>query len=215
MAQKGRRHRLILYTYMLNRWWRATLFLGFVLLVLVASLAWLPSALPQYTFPQVDPLMLWLLGALGGLAILLSIFLFAIRKTAYVQPCDSYLRLSTPFLQMNISYRRFIHTSSSEMGRLFPLEKLKGRKLDFLRPISSETVVVLELKGWPMPRNVMELFLSPYFFPDKTCRLALLVPDWIRFSTELESFRSTWFNTVIRPANDPRSDLMASFSQKR
>jgi hypothetical protein len=214
MPQKGRRHRLVLYTYMLNRWWRATLFLGCSLLVLVAALYFLPAVLPQYTFPLIDKFVLWLAAGMGIFSIMLSILLIAIRKSAYVQPFDSYLRLATPFMQMNISYRRFIRTSSTEMSRLFPLEKYKGRKLDFLRPIAGETAVVLELKGWPMPRKVLNLFLSPYFFPDKTSRLALLVPEWMRFSTELESFRSAWLDTVIRPENDPKSDLLASFSGK-
>jgi len=65
-----------------------------------------------------------------------------------------------------------------------------------------------------MPRRVLDLFLSPYFFPDKTSRLALLVPDWIRFSTELESLRSAWLDNVVRPGNNPKSDLLASFSGK-
>jgi hypothetical protein len=33
------------------------------------------------------------------------------------------------------------------------------------------------------------LFLSPFFFKDKTPHIVLLVKDWLRFSTELESMR--------------------------
>lgn len=215
MPTRGRRHRLILYTYLLNRWWRATLFLGCCLLALVASLIWLPKFLPQFSFLQVDEFILWLAGVMGLFAVLLSILLLSIRKSAYVQPCDNHLRLATPFMQVNISYRRFLRTSSIEMNRLFPLEKLRGRKLDLLRPIAMETAVVLELKGWPIPRKVMEMFLSPLFFPDETSRLALLVPDWMRFSTELETFRSDWLNTFIRPDNDPRRELLNSLSRKQ
>jgi hypothetical protein len=214
MAKKGHRHRLILYTYTLNRWWRATLFLGCFLLVLVAALTWLPGLLKQYTFPRIDKVVLFLTGGMAIFVIFFSIALFIIRRLAYVQPFDSYLRLVTPFMQMDISYRRFVRTSSTEMSRLFPLENYKGRKLDFLRPIAGETAIVLELKNWPLPRKFLNLFLSAYFFPDKTPRLALLVPNWMRFSTELESFRSAWLDTVIRPDNNPRSDLLASFSGK-
>jgi hypothetical protein len=214
-ANRGHRHRLVLYTYMLNRWWRATLFLGCILLALVAALVWLPALLPQFTFPKVNGVLLGLAGGMGGVSVLLSIFLYAIRKSAYVQPYDNHLRLVTPFMQMKISYRRFVQASSTDMGRLFPLENLKGRKRDFIRPIAGETAVVLQLKGWPMPRRVLELFLSPYFFPDNTSRLALLVPDWIRFSTELESFRGSWLDSMKRPDGDARSDLLASFSEKR
>ena len=80
---------------------------------------------------------------------------------------------------------------------------------------ANQTVIVLQLKGWPLPRRVLELFLSPYFFPDKTSSLALLVPDWIRFSTELESFRGTWLDAIVRPGNNPRSDLLVSLNKKR
>jgi hypothetical protein len=205
----------MLYTYILNRWWRTILGIGVVLLTLVAALAWLPSVLPQYTPPQVADWILQLAGGVGAFAVFLAIFLLAIRKSAYVQPFDTHLLLVTPFLRMNISYRRFIQASSTDMGRLFSLEDLKGQKRDFLRPLAGHMVIVLELKGWPLPRWALNLFLSPFFFPDRTARLALLVPDWIRFSTELESFRSAWLDSIRHPANTSQSDLLASLSEKR
>jgi hypothetical protein len=186
-----------------------------VLLALVAALTWFPIILPLYAPPQVADGMLWLAGGVGAFAVFLAIFLVTVRKSAYVQPFDNHLRLVTPFLRMNISYRRFIQASSAEMGRLFSLEDLKGLKRDFLRPLAKHTVIVLELKGWPLPRRALNLFLSPFFFPDRTSRLALLVPDWIRFSTELESFRSAWLDSLHHPAGTPESDLLASLSEKR
>jgi hypothetical protein len=182
---------------------------------MVAALAWLPSVLPQYTPPQVADWILWPAGGVGTFAVFLAIFLLAIRKSAYVQPFDTHLRLVTPFLRMNISYRRFIQASSADMGRLFSLEDLKGQKRAFLRPLARQTAIVLELQGRPLPRRALNLFLSPFFFPDRTARLALLVPDWIRFSTELESYRSAWLDSVHHPANISQSDLLASLSEKR
>ena len=162
-----------------------------------------------YTF--YDPVMER--RSLGTYAILLSFFLVSLRKLAYVQPYDSYVRLVTPFLRLNISYRRFVHASSAEMGRLFSVEDLKGWKRDFLHPLAGETAIVLELKSWPLPRRVLKLFLSPFFFPDRTAaRIALLVPDWMKFSTELESLRSTWIDSLLRPDRAPQSDLFASLS---
>jgi hypothetical protein len=215
MAKSGTRHRLVLYTYILNRWWRSTLLIGLLLLALLGLLVWLPSALPQDSFHPVGKSVLWLVGGLGAFAIFLALFLAAVRKSAYVQPCSTHLHLVTPFLRMNISYRRFIQASSADMGRLFPLDNLKGRKRAFLRPLSGLTAILLELKGWPLPRGVLELFLSPYFFPDRTTRLALLVPDWIRFSTELESFRGTWLDSIRPPGGSPQSDLLASLNERK
>jgi hypothetical protein len=215
MSHSGKRHRLILYTYVLNRWWRSTLGIGIVLLALVAALTWLPSLLPQYTPLPVAGWILWLAGGAGASAVLLAIFLVLISRSAYVQPFDNHLLVATPFLHMNISYRRFIQASSAEVGRLFSVEDLKGRKREFLRPFAKQTAIVLELRGWPLPRWLLQLFLSSFFFPDTTARLALIVPDWIRFSTEMESFRSAWIDSLQHPGGTPQSDLLASLSEKR
>lgn len=214
MALGGHRHRLILYTVILNRFWRRILGIGIVLLGLVAVQTWLPALLPQYTPPQIADWMLRLASGAGVFALLLGIFLMIVRKSAYVQPFDNHLRLVTPFMRMNISYRRFIQTYSAKMARLFPLEDLKGQKRAFIRQLADHTTLVLELKGWPLPRWALSLFLSPFFFPDTTSRLALLVPDWIGFSTELESFRSAWLDSLRRLPNTPQSDLLASLSEK-
>jgi hypothetical protein len=213
--KKGQHHRLELYTYVINYWWRTILGIGIVLFVLVAILKWLPGLLPGYTPPQLPSWVPMLTGVLGAFAVLVVLFLLVIRKSAYVRPYATHLLLVTPFLRMNISYQRFKQASSAEMGRLFPPENYHGWKRDFLRPLSRLTAIVLELNGWPLPRWVLNLFLSPFFFPDKTVRIALLVPDWIRFSNELESFRSTWLQSILKSDSNPQADLLASFSDKK
>ena len=213
--KKGQHHRLELYTYVINYWWRTILGIGIVLFVLVAILKWLPGLLPGYTPPQLPSWVPMLTGVLAAFAVLVVLFLLVIRKSAYVRPYATHLLLVTPFLRMNISYQRFKQASSAEMGRLFPPENYHGWKRDFLRPLSRLTAIVLELNGWPLPRWVLNLFLSPFFFPDKTVRIALLVPDWIRFSNELESFRSTWLQSILKSDSTPQADLLASFSDKK
>jgi hypothetical protein len=205
----------MLYTVILNRFWRRILGIGIILLGLVAALTWLSSVLPQYTPPHVADWMLSLASAVSVFAIFLAIFLVIVRKAAYVQPFDNHLRLVTPFMRMNISYRRFIQTYSAKMGLLFPLEDLKGLKRAFIRPLADQTVLVLELKGWPLPRWALMLFLSPFFFPDTTSRLALLVPDWISFSNELESFRSAWLDSLRHLPSTAQTDLITSLSEKQ
>jgi hypothetical protein len=59
------------------------------------------------------------------------------------------------------------------------------------------------------------LFLSPLFFPDNSPRIALLVPDWIKFSTNLESYRSAWQDAQKQPDYDPRSAVLASISNSK
>jgi len=194
---RGHRHRLLLYTYSLNRWWRGVLATGIILLVLALGLGLLPGLLPQDTFLQVEDQSLWVTGVIGVLVIFAAIFLAAIRKSAYVQPYADHLRLVTPFLRLNISYRRIRQASSTEMAHLFP--SVKGWQRKLLGPIAGKMAVVLDLDGYPISRSALRLFLSPFFFPDRTDRLALLVPDWMEFSTEIESFRSSWKEAMRQP----------------
>jgi hypothetical protein len=215
MPRNGHRHRLILYTYMLNRWWKNTLWIGVILLALAVGLSTLSERLPQYHFMFESDLTFWAVVGAGGYAVLLSIFLLTIAKSAYVQPCPTYLRLITPFLRMNISYRRIRQASSVEMKHLFPINKYKGWRWRLARPLAGKTAIVLEMQGWPIPHWVLTLFLSPFFFPDKSSRLALLVPKWMDFSMEMESFRSTWLESRHEANRNPQSALLASLSNPR
>ena len=215
MPRSGHRHHLVLYTYMLNRWWKAILWIGIVLLALAAGLGRLPDILPQYHFLKLSDTILWVTTGAGAYAILLAFFLITIRKSAYVQPFENHIRLVTPLLRMNISYRRIRQASSVDMQNLFPLDKLKGWRRKLLLPLAGQTAIVLEMTGWPLPRWALSLFLSPFFFPDRTPRLALVVSRWMDFSTEMESFRGTWLESLHQPGSNPQSDLLASFSKSK
>jgi hypothetical protein len=215
MPRNGRRYRLILYTYMLNRWWKFTLGIGVILVALAVGLRIISERLPQYHYLLESDLTLWAVAGAGGYAVLLSVFLIIIAKSAYVQPCANNLLLITPFLRMNISYRRIRKASSVEMKHLFPINTYKGWRWRVARSLAGKTAIVLEMQGWPLPHWVLNLFLSPFFFPDKTSRLALLVPKWMDFSMEMESFRSNWFDSQHQAGSDPQSDLLASLSNSK
>jgi hypothetical protein len=193
MPRAGHRHLLVLYTHILNRWWRALLLLGLVTLGLAGGLYLTPGWFPSLAFTPVSPTILLVVAGTGVFALLLAFFFLTVRKFAYVQPFDNYLLLVTPFLRLKIAYRRIRQASSVEITRLFPLKRYRGRKRAILRRLMKyNTAIVLELNGLPLSRRSLEMFLSPLFFPDKSPRLALVVPDWMKFSTELESFRSAW-----------------------
>jgi hypothetical protein len=214
MSAHGRRHPLVVYMVIIDLWWKKLLGIGLVLITFVAAVIWVPSVLPGYAPVHVQEWVLVLSGVAGATSILLAIILAVARRFAYVQAFEDHLRLAIPLLRMRISYQRIIQSSSMEMKRLFPLESLKGWKRNFMRPLAVGTAIVLEMKEWPLPRSLLTLFLSTFFFPDKNPRLALLVPNWIQFSMELESYRSAWFESIHHPAATPRSELLASFSRK-
>ena len=180
MAKGGRRYPLVVYTHMINRWWPAIFTLGLALL----ALSW---ALRSWGFEDWR----WLsFSSIGGLCIFLGVLLLILRKSAYVQPFSDHLRLVTPFLRLNISYKRFKRATSANMGALFPPQSVSSWRREIIQPLAKMTALVIELNGYPMSQSRLRLFLSPLFFKDKTPHFVILVDDWMKFSAELESMRS-------------------------
>ncbi|RME90488.1 MAG: hypothetical protein D6770_02365 [Anaerolineae bacterium] len=176
-----RRFPLLIYERTINRWWPATLTLGLVLegvglfLFLRQRDAWRGGAV---------------LGV-GALTLLFTLFLLLIRRMAYVQPQPTHLRLVTPFLRLNISYKRFRRTVTAEMSAIFPPSaRMSAWQRDLLAPLAHKTALIIELTSFPVPPFFLRLFLSPFFFKDRTPHLVILVDDWMAFSTALESLRS-------------------------
>ena len=180
MAKGGRRYPLVVYTHMINRWWPAIFTLGLAML----ALAW---GIYSWGFEQWR----WLtFASIGAFFVLLGLLLFLIRRSAYVQPFKDYLRIATPFLRLNISYKRMRRTSSSNMGSLFPPNSVRKSQVEIIQPLAKMTAIVLELSTFPMAQPMLKLFFSPLFFKDKTPHFVILVADWMRFSAEMESYRT-------------------------
>ncbi len=215
MPRSGHRHQLVIYMHLINRWWHSIFAIGIVLIIIALGLYRLPVLAPWYPLTPVPANTPVVLGWVGGFAFLLAIFFIIIRKFAYVRAYENHLRLVTPFLQVKISYRRIRQTSTQDFASLFPPEKYRGRQREMLYPLMKRTVIVLDLNGFPLPRAALRLFFSRYFFPDKTPRLALLVPDWINFSTELESMRGVWNKSLKQPETDPNQAILDSISGRR
>ncbi|MBN1305166.1 MAG: hypothetical protein JXA13_12090 [Anaerolineales bacterium] len=182
MPRTGRRHALLIYTRMVDRWWGKTLSLSIV----VGVLAWLVSIKPA---GQLQPWRWQTLAIAASGAFLLTLLLLIARNTAVVRTFPNFLRIGTPFLQINISYKRIRRTSTSQMGILFPPKKISGWRRDFISPLAAKTAVIIDLSSYPISETILRLFLSSFFFKDKTPHLVLLVNDWLQLSTELESCR--------------------------
>ena len=201
MKRPGRRYPLLMYTRMMDRWWPALFFLGLALL----ALAW-PFYRDLYT-RLTQPWRWTAFAGLGAIVIMVSLLMLALRKSAFVQPFGSYFRLSTPFLRLNISYRRIRSTTTTAMTALFPMENLRGMQREIIRPLLSRTAVVVDMTALPLPVTTLRLFLSPFFFKDQTPHLVILVDDWMRFSTELESRRMGGEGPVPAARRAPASIL--------
>ena len=183
MARAGHKYPLIVYRHMLSRWWTPMIAIGLGMFALAYS---------EYIDPvgRLLPQRWQLLAALGGLSIFVGVFFWVIRFFAYVQPYPNYLKLVTPFMRLNISYKRIHKTTATEMRHLFSLKSMSGWVRDIFSPLANNTAVVIELTGYPISPVLLRLFLYRFFFKDKTPHFVILVKDWMRFSSELESMRS-------------------------
>jgi hypothetical protein len=183
MAPAGHKYPLLVYRHMLNRWWPAMIAIGLGMFALAYS---------EYIEPlgKFLPWRWQLFAAIGGLAILVGVFFWIIRFSAYVQPLPNHLKLVTPFMRINISYKRFQKTTATEMRYLFSYKGMSGWVRDIFSPLANKTALVIDLHGYPISPVLLRLFLSRFFFKDKTPHIVILVQDWMRFSSELESMRS-------------------------
>lgn len=202
MAKAGRKYRLIIYEYMLNRWWPVTLLVAFFVFLNVGVLwgtEW------YFINPENNPLPVLsgsggtVMLAVGVICLLFSVFLLITRKMAYVQLFDDHMQMVTPFLRMNVSYKRILRSVSAQMYVLFPPKALSSWKRDLIEPVWGKTVVVVHLSGYPVSRALLKFFLSPFFFSDNSPHFVLFVDDWMQFSTDLDSRRSLARNSHRQP----------------
>ena len=183
--KRGKRYPLLIYQRMMDRLWTATFTLGMILLALWTWTWFSPT---RFIYAQENN---WLMVA-ACVLLAFTAFAFFGRKVAYVQAYGDHLRLVTPFLRTNISYRRIRKAHPAEFQRLFPPDEASWAQDRLLSPFYGKTAIVLELKGYPQRRFLLKFFLAPQMFLPHGEGLVLLVPDWMAFSTEIDSFRGRW-----------------------
>jgi hypothetical protein len=180
MAKGGRRYPLVIYSHMIDRWRSDIFLLGLALLGLAGAIY----------FWGMEEWRWMTIGGIGVFSIFVSIVLWIARKSAYIQPYPEYIRLVTPFLRLNVSYKRFRRTTSANMGALFPRNSITKAQADIMELFAGMTAIVIELTKFPIAPSTLRIFLSPLFFKDKTPHFVILVDDWMRLSTEIDSMRS-------------------------
>ena len=214
MAKGGRKYRLLMYEYMLNRWWPVTLLMSIFIFINVGSL-WAAEwyfGVNESPLPKLSETGGWVLLVVGCICFIFTLFLLVTRKMAHIQLFDDHLRILTPFFRMNMSYKRILRTTSTQMYSLFPPKSLSSWKRDLIEPIAGNTVIVLYLTSYPLSRMILGLFLSPFFFYDKSTHLVLCIEDWIHFNLELDSRRVGGKNMVQGPAQQKPAPVRKSAS---
>jgi len=202
VTRGGHKFPLVVYRHLLNRWWTPMFAIGLVMFAL---------AYEQYNHP-VYRYISWrwqLFAGIGILSVFIGIFFLVIRQIAYIQPFPGYVKLVTPFMRINISYKRIHKTTTAEIRQLFPPKSMSGWVRDIFQPLASQTAIVLELKSFPISPVILRMFLSRLFFKDKTPHFVILVKDWMGLSSEIDSFR-TGVNPISKPVQKRRNNSILS-----
>jgi hypothetical protein len=178
------RHTLLPYRRALNRIWKITFLLA---IVLAAAWWWGPWKDQRDGLFSIDLIMF----AAAGIAFVLTIFFLLARHMAYVQPYQKYIKVASPFLRMNISYRRMQGVRPVLVQQIFPKDEIRRSQLNALEPYYGKTAVVLELRSFPVNESLLKLLLPSWMFTSQFKGLVLIVPDWMKLSTEIDTFRGT------------------------
>jgi hypothetical protein len=207
MARGGRKYPLIIYRHLVNRWWTPMIAIGLVMFAL---------AYGEYTDPvyKYIPWRWQLFAGIGILAILVGMFFLVIKYLAYIQPFPGYIKLATPFLRVQISYKRIHKTTTAEMGQLFPPKRMSGWIRDIFSPLANKTAIILELKAYPIPPFILRMFLSRFFFKDKTPHFVILVEDWMGLSAEIDSFKSGGGSSQYQPQRRTGDSILSKLPKK-
>jgi hypothetical protein len=187
MAAKktGERHHLLFYRRTMDRLWRFTFILAVVLFV---TWGWrLVNTDGVYYILSIDSWVL--LGAI--LASGISFFAFISRFFAYVQARDKYLKIVTPFLRINVSYRRMLSVRPLLIQQIFPKDESKWAERKYLEPFYGKTALVVEMRNFPENPAILKLFFPSQMFSRQVTGFVLLVPDWMKFSMEMDSYRGS------------------------
>jgi len=126
------------------------------------------------------------------MSLLVSLVAFLAQWTAYVKPFRDSLFIATPLLRMHISYRRILSLHPALIQQIFPPDKQKWSRRMFLEPFMGKTALILEMRGYPINKTLLRILLPSYMFYPQGDGFVLLVSDWMKFSTEFDSFSGAW-----------------------
>jgi hypothetical protein len=178
-SDRGKKHPLLLYRRTMDRVWGITLLLGGVLF----ALWWFGGAFTSLFRPQMETLVL----AAAVIALGVGAFAFAARRLGYVQAHASYFLIATPFFRLKTSYRRVRGVRTMEFFRMFDVDNLNWAMESYVKPFVGESMVVVSVADYPMPPNLIKLFFPDFIMSPRDTEFALLVPDWMALSVELDS----------------------------
>jgi len=177
--------RLFPYQMLAKRWMGPAFWLIPAGIALWWAIPKLPQLNQQYAFAG------WVV---AGVGMLLFIYALLARR-AHISCHKNNFVIHTPFYPVAFSYQRIEMIRPMDFKSVFPPEAEKNARRRLYRDLWGKTTVVVNVKGYPIPRWWMQLWFHPYLLHPREQALILPVEDWMGLSRRLETLRTTWHET--------------------
>lgn len=125
---------------------------------------------------------------------------WAISRVAYVQCTPRNVKIQTPFMPVVFSYSRVIGTRPTNLSDVFSPKKQKGARRAMLEDLWGETVIVVDLKGYPVSRQLLRLIM-PYLLTPSGAGFVLLVKDWMALNRQIAVYQERWRERTSKRAS--------------
>lgn len=180
--KKSRRFPLLPYHALSQHWlWPA-------LLMIPAGVAlwWVVPDVPGLD-PRYAPaaFIISIVGAVIAIYALLA-------RRAHVRVGQGYFTMRTPFYPVVFSYARIDIHNPTQFSEIRPPAEEKPARRRLYRKLWGKTVIVVDLKSYPMPKWWLKLWFHPYLFHPRKQALVLPVDDWMALSRTLQTQITTW-----------------------
>jgi hypothetical protein len=160
-------------------------------LVLAAS-----AVLLRFIRPRIvtgDTGLLLLIGlAIFVFGLARYLLTWAFSRVAYVQCTSRNVKIQTPFVPVVFSYKRIADTRPTNLRDVFRPDKQKGFRRKMLEQVWGETVIVVDLKGYPMSKQWLRTIMGPFLLTPSGTGFVFLVKDWMGLNRQLAESLDQW-----------------------
>lgn len=153
------------------------------------------------------PPVIWAGGA--ALSLFLFVSTFVLPWMCYIEAKPKTLVVSVPFYQLAIGYQRIVTVRTGS----FEPRNIGGLRGELAARFRGMPVVIVELKGLPLPRTWLRFILDWHAFPETGDGLQFLVADWMALNRQIEAGREAY--AARRRAAQPALSLAQEITGSR
>jgi len=155
-----------------------------LLLGILLGLVWWQSGSENALIQNANNL--WVLAG-AVICLVIGLFAWIARNMSYIHPQANHFQIATPFMKLNVSYRRVRTIRPVDLIQTFPPDQQKWATVQLFAPLYGNTALAVELKGYPLSQFALRLFFPPQFFLPQATGFVIIIKDWMKLSTELDT----------------------------